>query len=45
MYLIAQCMTVWTDAAVTKRKDRLTAVLPAMQHCLVMMQLSASATR
>ena len=41
MYLISQGITGWTDAAVTKSKDHRTAVLPAMHHCLVMMQLSS----
>ena len=41
MYLIPQCITVWTDAATTKSKDHCTAVLPAMHHCLMMIQLSA----
>jgi len=41
MYLISEYITVWTDAAVTKSKDHCTAGLPAMHHCLVMMQLSA----
>lgn len=33
MHLIPQCITVWTDAAVTKSKDHCTALFPAMQHC------------
>jgi len=41
MYLFPQCITIWTDAIVTKSKDHRVAVLPAMHHRRVVMQLSA----